>query len=67
MFAVSRDGNDQMFPIACAIVEGENNSNWEWFFTHLKPCLELGQGQDMGSVSDEHQPPGIITPPPYFI
>ena len=29
--AIGMDGNNQMFPIAWAIVEGENNDSWEWF------------------------------------
>ncbi|VFQ89316.1 unnamed protein product [Cuscuta campestris] len=33
--AVARDGNDNMFPIAFAIVPVENNLNWSWFLHHL--------------------------------
>ncbi|CAN1136106.1 hypothetical protein LINPERHAP2_LOCUS9258 [Linum perenne] len=29
--AVGKDGNNQMFPIAWAVVEGENRSSWTWF------------------------------------
>eukprot|EP00256_Glycine_max_P068192 XP_025982787.1 uncharacterized protein LOC102664952 isoform X1 [Glycine max] len=29
--AVGKDGNNQMFPIAYAIVESENYSSWKWF------------------------------------
>ncbi|XP_056694728.1 uncharacterized protein [Spinacia oleracea] len=53
--AVGRDGNDQMYPIAWAAVEGENNLSWEWFFTHLQSCLDLGDGTDIAMISDEHQ------------
>ena len=28
---VGRDGNNQMFPIAWAVVEGENQDSWTWF------------------------------------
>ncbi|XP_056698603.1 uncharacterized protein [Spinacia oleracea] len=55
MSAVGRDGNDQMYPIAWAVVEGENNSSWEWFFTQLQICLRLGDGTGLTLVSDEHR------------
>ncbi|XP_056686307.1 uncharacterized protein [Spinacia oleracea] len=53
--AVGRDGNDQMFPVAWAAVEGENNLSWEWFFDQLKSCLNLGEGEGIAIISDEHQ------------
>ncbi|KAL2921197.1 Transposase for insertion sequence element IS905 [Bienertia sinuspersici] len=53
--AIGRDPNDQMFPIAWEVVEGENNQSWEWFFTQLQSCLELGDGSGIAIISDEHQ------------
>ncbi|KAL2900434.1 Nascent polypeptide-associated complex subunit alpha muscle-specific form [Bienertia sinuspersici] len=53
--AVGRDANDQMYPIAWAIVEGENNLSWEWFFKKLQSSLELGEGENLVLISDEHQ------------
>ena len=32
---VGRDGIDKMYPIAWAVVEGENNDSCEWFFIEL--------------------------------
>ncbi|XP_021722785.1 uncharacterized protein LOC110690267 [Chenopodium quinoa] len=55
MSAVGRDGNDQMYPIAWAVVEGENNISWEWFLKHLSNSLGLGEGDGVVIVSDEHQ------------
>ncbi|CAH9125871.1 unnamed protein product [Cuscuta epithymum] len=55
MCAVGRDGNEQMYPIAWAVVEGENNLSWEWFFINLQKCLALGDGDDIAIISDEHQ------------
>ncbi|XP_048497601.1 uncharacterized protein LOC125496111 [Beta vulgaris subsp. vulgaris] len=55
--AGGRDANEQMFPIAWATVEGENNLSWEWFFLHLQTCLQLGDGTGIAIISDEHQVP----------
>ncbi|CAH9106999.1 unnamed protein product [Cuscuta epithymum] len=53
--AIGRDGNDQIYPIAWAAVEGENNRSWEWFFKLLQKCLDLEEGADLAIISDEHQ------------
>ncbi|XP_048502702.1 uncharacterized protein LOC125498520 [Beta vulgaris subsp. vulgaris] len=53
--SVGRDANEQMFPIAWAAVEGENNLSWEWFFLHLQTCLQLGDGIGIAIISVEHQ------------
>ncbi|XP_021776378.1 uncharacterized protein LOC110740206 [Chenopodium quinoa] len=55
MSAVGRDGNDQMYPIAWAVVEGENYTSWEWFLNNLSKSLQLGDGSGTVIVSDEHQ------------
>lgn len=52
--AVGRDGNEQMYPIAWAVAEGENNLSWEWFFGELQKCLDLGDGEGICIISDEH-------------
>ncbi|KAL2942089.1 Proteoglycan 4 [Bienertia sinuspersici] len=54
MCAIGRDGNNQMFPIAWATIEGENSSSWIWFFTHIQTCLQLGDGTGVAIISDEH-------------
>ncbi|KAL2928247.1 Isoleucine--tRNA ligase [Bienertia sinuspersici] len=53
--AVGRDGNDQMYPVAWAVVEGENNDSWEWFLKQVKECLLLNDGSGIAIISDEHQ------------
>ncbi|XP_074313573.1 uncharacterized protein LOC141648755 [Silene latifolia] len=30
--AIGRDANDQMYPLTWAVVEGENNDSYKWFF-----------------------------------
>ncbi|KAL2894437.1 S-adenosylmethionine carrier 1 chloroplastic/mitochondrial [Bienertia sinuspersici] len=52
---VGRDPNDQMFLICWAVVEGENNLSWEWFFIHLQSCLELRDGPCYMLPKAEHR------------
>ncbi|XP_076932750.1 uncharacterized protein LOC143598412 [Bidens hawaiensis] len=42
--AVGRDANNQMYLVAWAVVEGENNDSWEWFMDELRKCLEVSDG-----------------------
>ncbi|XP_074265461.1 uncharacterized protein LOC141587896 [Silene latifolia] len=53
--ATGRDGNDQMYPLAWAIVEGENNESYQWFFQQLKAALGEEDGEGWTIISDEHQ------------
>ncbi|CAN1156940.1 hypothetical protein LINPERHAP2_LOCUS21242 [Linum perenne] len=39
--AVGKDGNHQMFPIAWAVVEGENRDSWGWFIEIIQEELNL--------------------------
>ncbi|KAH9613758.1 hypothetical protein KSS87_007755 [Heliosperma pusillum] len=53
--AIGRDGNEQMFPLAWAVVEGENNESYEWFFQQLKTSLGEIDGDGWTIISDQHQ------------
>ena len=45
LIAVGRDGNNQMFPIAWAVINGvENEDNWRWFIHLLAADLNIEQG-----------------------
>ncbi|XP_074277505.1 uncharacterized protein LOC141601136 [Silene latifolia] len=57
--AVGRDGNEQMFPLAWAVVKGENNESYEWFFKQLKMSIGEEDGHGMTIISDQHQ--SIVT------
>ncbi|XP_074290993.1 uncharacterized protein LOC141617729 [Silene latifolia] len=59
MAVIGRDGNEKMFPVAWAVVEGENNESYEWFFQQLKSRLGEVDGDGWTFISDEHQ--SIVT------
>lgn len=50
--ASAQDGNYQIFPLAFAVVDGENDSSWTWFFQKLLEVVE--DGEDLVFVSDRH-------------
>ena len=52
--AVGRDANDQMFPIAWAVAEGENNDSWVWFLMLLKNSMGDDEGEYWTFISDQH-------------
>ena len=50
------DANDQIFPLAFAIVDSKNNLSYEWFFKNFKTTFR--EREDMCIISDRHE--GII-------
>ncbi|XP_020885239.1 uncharacterized protein LOC9314956 [Arabidopsis lyrata subsp. lyrata] len=55
---VGTDPNNQIFPIAWAVVDCENNPNWEWFVRKLKEDLDLGSDENLTLISNMHR--GLI-------
>ncbi|XP_076924067.1 uncharacterized protein LOC143586392 [Bidens hawaiensis] len=54
--AIGRDANDQMYPVAWAVVEGESNDSWEWFMEELRKCLDVQDGgKDWTLISDQQK------------
>ncbi|GJR24919.1 calcium/proton exchanger [Tanacetum coccineum] len=53
--AIGRDANNQMYPIAWAVVKVENAENWCWFISLLAEDLELGHGTGITVISDSHK------------
>ena len=49
---VSKDSNNQMFPVAWSVVEIKNHSTWKWFIEQLREDLDLGDGTDLVIVTD---------------
>ncbi|XP_076922957.1 uncharacterized protein LOC143584923 [Bidens hawaiensis] len=57
--AIGRDANNQMFPLAWVVVEGENNDSWEWFLEELRKCLGIHDGGN-GWILISNQQKGIL-------
>ncbi|XP_076944383.1 uncharacterized protein LOC143614998 [Bidens hawaiensis] len=56
LVAIGRDANDQMYPVAWAVVEGESNDSWEWFMEELRKCLDVQDGgNDWTLISDQQK------------
>ncbi|CAN1221848.1 hypothetical protein LINGRAPRIM_LOCUS415 [Linum grandiflorum] len=53
--AVAKDGTNQMFPIAWAVVESENRSSWLWFVSLLQEELNLYDGTGWSVISDQQK------------
>ena len=53
--AVGRDGNNNMYPVAFAVVESENTDSWMWFLGLLKEDLSLGNGFEFTVISDQQK------------
>ncbi|KAL4323133.1 hypothetical protein GQ457_11G020900 [Hibiscus cannabinus] len=52
LVVVGRDGNNQMFPVAWAIVEGEGKESWRWFLQKLTVDLNYPHGEGLTLMSD---------------
>ncbi|CAI9266627.1 unnamed protein product [Lactuca saligna] len=56
--AVGRDANNQMYPLARAVVPVENKANWKWFLDLLLEDIDMGQSRGLTIISDQHK--GLI-------
>ncbi|KAE8711846.1 hypothetical protein F3Y22_tig00110271pilonHSYRG00109 [Hibiscus syriacus] len=52
---VGRDGNDQMYPITWAVVEGESIDSWSWFISIVAADLGLVDGFVYTIITDQHK------------
>ncbi|XP_004953070.1 uncharacterized protein LOC101779108 [Setaria italica] len=62
--AIGRDANNQMYPIAWAVVEKETNDSWGWFCDLLFKDLGVGDGTDWVFISDQKK--GILKAVSYW-
>ena len=53
--AVGKDPNNQMFPVAWAIVEIESESSWTWFLRRLKVDIKTQEGDEWTFMSDKQK------------
>ncbi|GJY13061.1 pentatricopeptide repeat-containing protein [Tanacetum coccineum] len=51
---VGRYGNNQIYPMACAILNVENKENWSWFLSLLGEDLDFPNGSGLTFISDQH-------------
>ncbi|CAL1369941.1 unnamed protein product [Linum trigynum] len=56
--AIGRDANDQMYPVAWAVVEVESKDSWSWFLELLGSDLLLENGVGWTLISDQQK--GLI-------
>ncbi|KAH0773922.1 hypothetical protein KY290_011059 [Solanum tuberosum] len=52
LVAVAKDANNQMYPIAWAVIGTESKLTWKWFLTILQNDLNLGDGSQLTIISD---------------
>ncbi|XP_059309604.1 uncharacterized protein LOC132060643 isoform X1 [Lycium ferocissimum] len=52
LVAVGKNGNNQMFPIAWAVVDSETKHSWSFFINYLKEDLQLGTGEGLTVMAD---------------
>ncbi|CAN1756291.1 hypothetical protein LINPERHAP1_LOCUS6085 [Linum perenne] len=53
--AVGKDGDNGMFPLAWAVIEGETTSSWMWFVELVQGQLRLDQGNGWTVISDQQK------------
>ncbi|KAL4582793.1 hypothetical protein LXL04_007352 [Taraxacum kok-saghyz] len=52
--AIGRDADNHVYPIAWEVVDVENIDNWNWFLELLVDDLDLGSGNGLVVISDQH-------------
>ncbi|XP_070022676.1 uncharacterized protein [Nicotiana sylvestris] len=53
MMKISKDANNQFFPLAFRIAESQNNNSYEWYFSELRNAI--GSRKNLIFLSDRHQ------------
>ncbi|KAM6554586.1 hypothetical protein CsatB_012398 [Cannabis sativa] len=53
LIASAQNANRHIFPLAFAIVDSENDTSWNWFFSKLKESYNEREGQCI--ISDRHE------------
>ncbi len=58
LIAVGYDANNSIFPLAWAVVSGENARSWTWFFRHLKAAYPWMSSASLALLSERQK--GLI-------
>jgi hypothetical protein len=59
--AIARDANNQMYPLAWAVVEQETSDTWEWFLGLLIKDLDINDsGAGWVFISDKQKVNDLI-------
>ncbi|XP_072064187.1 uncharacterized protein [Arachis hypogaea] len=53
LVAVAQDGNQNIVPVAFALVEGETTDAWHFFLRNLR--MHVVRRDDVGMISDQHE------------
>ncbi len=53
--AIALDGNNELFPVAWAIISSEDEESWKFFIWHLKHVLEPSQRGDNWCIIPDRQ------------
>ena len=53
--ATTKDGNDNIFPMAMAMVEQENNDNWIWFLEQFADDIGKPKELNLVFISDKQR------------
>ncbi|XP_024969759.1 uncharacterized protein LOC112509126 [Cynara cardunculus var. scolymus] len=56
--AIGREGNNQIYPLAWAVVDVENKENWKWFIELLIEDIGVIVGAGLTIMFDQHK--GIV-------
>lgn len=52
LVAIGKNGNNQMYPIAWAVVDTKTKHSWSWFIRYLIAHLNLGTGEGLTIMLD---------------
>ena len=53
--AIAKDGNDNIFPVAMAIIEQENKDSWIWFLKQLANDIGRLEELNLAFISDRQK------------
>ncbi|KAK9992706.1 hypothetical protein SO802_027691 [Lithocarpus litseifolius] len=58
LFAIAKDGNNNIFPVAMAVVEQENKDNWTWFLEQFAD--DIGKPEELNLVFISDRQKGLL-------